>query len=379
MARRHQCGGCLQYLLVPPEVQTIRCGLCGTIAGTNDMPVASNARATARWGQVRDLLVPPGQDSYSASGTHSFPSVYGPLRPQHPQPRPALSPVSVHGRKRAMICGLSYYGKSYSLKGSINDAMCLRYLLVEKLGFPLDSILMLTDDQNDPLLKPTKRNMRKGMRWLVYGCQPGDSLVFYFSGHGDQQEDYNLDELDGYDEALLPIDHETEGKIIDDEINETIVRPLPRGAKLHAIIDACHSGTILDLSFDCKMNKEGYYIWEDKRNPKFNKGTSGGLAFCFSACGDDQKASDTNVFTGTKTNTGAMTFSFIQAVENEPDLTYGRLLIAIRNTIREVNARLRKKGTIKTLVNKVLQKSTVQEPQLSSSYPFDIYKKRFLL
>ncbi|KAE8668266.1 hypothetical protein F3Y22_tig00112343pilonHSYRG00045 [Hibiscus syriacus] len=376
MARRQQCSGCLQYLLVPPEVQTIRCAACGTVANTSNTPAPSNARA--RWGQARELLVPGQIRSYPGSGTHAFPSVYGPHQ-QQPLPRPALSPVSVHGRKRALICGLNYVGKYYSLKGSINDAKCMRYLLVEKLGFPLDSVLMLTDDQQDPLLKPTKRNMRKGMRWLVYGCQPGDSLLFYFSGHGSQQEDYNSDELNGYDEALLPIDHETEGVIIDDEINEIIVRPLPRGAKLHAIIDACHSGTVLDLPFDCKMKKEGHYIWDDKRNPKFNKGTSGGVAFCFSACDDDQRASDTNVFSETKTNTGAMTFCFIQAVENEPDLTYGRLLIAIRKAILQVKACLRKTGTIKNLVNKVLQKSSIQEPQLSSSYPFNIYSKRFLL
>jgi hypothetical protein len=40
-------------------------------------------------------------------------------------------------------------------------------------------------------------------------------------------------------------------KILNDEINATIIGPLPFGAKLHAIIDACHSGNVLDLSFVC--------------------------------------------------------------------------------------------------------------------------------
>ena len=79
--------------------------------------------------------------------------------------------------------------------------------------------------------------------------------MFHFSGHGTRQIDYNHDEVDGYDEALCPLDHETEGNIIDDEINDTIVRPLPRGATLHAILDACYSGTALDLPFVCRMNK----------------------------------------------------------------------------------------------------------------------------
>lgn len=74
-----------------------------------------------------------------------------------------------------------------------------------------------------------------------------------------------------------------------------------------------------------------------------------------------------------------MTFSFIQAVENEPGLTYGRLLNAMRNAIRDAKAGLRLSGPIATLVNKVFFGSTTQEPQLSSSYAFDIYSKRFVL
>jgi len=89
--------------------------------------------------------------------------------------------------------------------------------------------------------------------WLVQGCQPGDSLVFHYSGHGSQQRSY--EEADGYDETICPLDFETQGMIVDDEINQAIVRPIPRGAKLHALVDACHSGTVLDLPFLCRMNR----------------------------------------------------------------------------------------------------------------------------
>ena len=89
----------------------------------------------------------------------------------------------------------------------------------------------------------------------MQGCQAGDSLVFHYSGHGSQQRNYTGDEVDGFDETLCPLDFETQGMIVDDEINATLVRPLPRGAKLHAIIDACHSGTMLDLPFLCRMDR----------------------------------------------------------------------------------------------------------------------------
>lgn len=111
------------------------------------------------------------------------------------------------------------------------------------------------EEETDPYRIPTKHNMRMALYWLVQGCQPGDSLLFHYSGHGSQQRNYNGDEVDGFDETICPLDFETQGMIVDDEINATIVRPLPQGVKLHAIIDACHSGTILDLAFLCRMNR----------------------------------------------------------------------------------------------------------------------------
>lgn len=111
------------------------------------------------------------------------------------------------------------------------------------------------EEETDPYRLPTKQNMRMALYWLVQGCQPGDSLLFHYSGHGSRQRNFSGDEVDGYDETLCPLDFETQGMIVDDEINATIVRPLPHGVKLHAIIDACHSGTVLDLPFLCRMNR----------------------------------------------------------------------------------------------------------------------------
>ncbi|KAI9176563.1 hypothetical protein LWI28_004338 [Acer negundo] len=297
-----------------------------------------------------------------------------------PPPRLTLPSPPVHGKKRALLCGVNYRQKSYRLKGSVNDAKCMKYLLVERLGFPIDCILMLTDEETNPLRIPTKQNIRLAMRWLVQGCQSGDSLVFHFSGHGSRQRDFNNDEVDGYDETLCPLDYETEGSIIDDEISETIVRPLTHGVKLHAIVDSCHSGTVLDLPFVCRMNMEGYYRWEDQRLPSAcYKGTSGGIAISITACDDHGTSSDTTAFLETL-STGALTFSFIQAMENERGITYGRLLNAMRQSIRQAKSGIRLDGAIANIVNKTVFKSdSSQEPQLSSSENFNIYSKQVMV
>lgn len=154
------------------------------------------------------------------------------------------------------------------------------------------------EEEEHPLMKPTKENIRRALHWLVEDCAAGDSLLFYFSGHGSQQRNFTGDEIDGNDETLCPMDFLTQGVIVDDEINETIVRPLPYGVKLHAIFDACHSGTMLDLPFLCRMNRSVhctsksfrhllYIIWNRNYIMLASQNVSGSkpLTICLYMCG----------------------------------------------------------------------------------------------
>ncbi|KAF8377318.1 hypothetical protein HHK36_030693 [Tetracentron sinense] len=169
--------------------------------------------------------------------------------------------------------------------------------------------------------------------------------------------------------------------ILDDEINATIVRPLPKGVKLHAIIDACHSGTILDLPYLCRKRREGNYIWENNNPPSgARKGTDGGLAISFSACGDNQTCTDTDALSRDKVMTGAMTYFFIQAMQSDqPEMTYGYLLRAIHNAIHKASTTVGLSGPIAALVGRVFHTGFSQEPQLSSSEIFDIDTVPFIL
>lgn len=242
---------------------------------------------------------------------------------------------------------------------------------------------MLTEEETDPYKIPTMHNLRMALYWLVQGCQPGDSLVFHYSGHGSRKRNYTGEEVDGYDETLCPLDFETQGMIVDDEINAAIVRPLPQGVKLHAIIDACHSGTVLDLPFLCRMNRSGQYVWEDHR-PRSGvwKGTSGGEAISFSGCDDNQTSADTSALSRI-TSTGAMTFCFIQAIERGHGNTYGSILNSMRSTIRNTGG-----GgggePVTSLITMLLTGGSAdgglrQEPQLTACEPFDVYLKPFTL
>ncbi|CAN6306405.1 unnamed protein product [Urochloa humidicola] len=293
---------------------------------------------------------------------------------------PASYP-SVGGKKRALLVGVSYRGTPHELRGTVNDVKGMRSLLTGKFGFPDDCILELTENESDPGRVPTRENLVRAMRWLVEGCDGGDSLVFHFSGHGVQKLDLEDDELDGYNEALCPVDFEQSGKILDDEINETIVRPLGRGVKLHAIVDTCHSGTILDLPYLCRLSRTGYWQWEEHYRPSGarQKVPNGGLAISISGCSDNQKSADASGFSESSSSIGAMTDSFIKAVEAEPGTTYGRLLSAMRARIRDGQGSRRLPGRLGSFVRWMMPSSSLQEPQLCSSEMFDIYRKPFLL
>jgi len=121
--------------------------------------------------------------------------------------------------------------------------------LVEHFGYKREDMVILTDDQQNPMSQPTKQNILRAMHWLVKDARPNDSLFFHYSGHGGQTKDLDGDEEDGYDEVIYPVDFRQVGHITDDEMHRIMVRPLHAGVRLTAIFDSCHSGTALDLPY----------------------------------------------------------------------------------------------------------------------------------
>ncbi|XP_031492309.2 metacaspase-1-like [Nymphaea colorata] len=370
-----RCSTCDSQLHVQPGSKKVWCSTCGSCTRVR---MRDRARRAITWlkGFV-NAVANPNSSYINGTPQPSFQRTNG---SSHLGRLPSFP--SAHGSKRALLCGVSYRSRSYELQGTINDVMCMKYLLCQKFGFPEDCILMLTEDESDPSRWPTKQNIRMAMRWLVQDCHAGDSLVFHFSGHGSQQPDYNGDEIDGYDETLCPLDFETAGTIVDDEINETIVRNLHHGVRLHAIIDACHSGTALDLPYVWKIGRSGLYELQNQHSSlpaAAEKGTSGGEAWSFCSCDDHQTSADTSAFTG-NTMTGAMTYSFIHAIENKgAGATYGSLMHSIQWAIRNANLGIQGSGPISSLLKRVFGNGLAQEPLLSSSEPFDIYQKPFYL
>jgi hypothetical protein len=295
------------------------------------------------------------------------------------------------GKKKALLIGCNYFGSRNELRGCINDVHNMKAFLMEFYNFKLENMVVLTDDQQDPKFVPTRQNMLNAMRWLVSDAHPNDSFFFHYSGHGSQVEDVNDHKVDGLDDTIVPVDFQEAGMIMDDELNDTLVKPLPSGCRLTAIFDCCHSGTVLDLPYiynhegnlkqfnpskvaittftsvgqsyvtgdllgAAKQLEDGIsQIFTHHSKSDKNKRERGSLAdvVMFSGCKDEQTSADTQE-QGVG-STGAMSYALIKSLKSEPyDLTYIQLLNSVRQILR---------GKYQQL------------PQLSSGRPMDMNHK----
>ncbi len=138
--------------------------------------------------------------------------------------------------RKALLVGINQYPTS-PLRGCVNDALMMGSILIENFGFTPGADMRLLVDQ-----RATKQGILDRLEWLVDGAAAGDILVFHYSGHGAQVPDRSGDELDNLDECLVPIDHQWDDPLLDEDLGR-ILRTVPDGANLTVVLDCCHSGT----------------------------------------------------------------------------------------------------------------------------------------
>ena len=152
-----------------------------------------------------------------------------------------LLPARGFAANYALLVGIETYQQPglISLPGCANDAELMRQALVDKFGFPAENIVTVLNEQ------ATRAGIETAFRThLIERAQPGDVVVFYYSGHGTQVPDDNGDEADGVDEALCPTDISKQDSatwLRDDTLTEWLSQL--RTEKVTVILDSCFSGT----------------------------------------------------------------------------------------------------------------------------------------
>ena len=166
----------------------------------------------------------------------------------------AMSPfIGYSQSKRAFLVGISNYssnlhladGKGWNDIHGENDVKLLVPTL-KKQGFSIQKLCNR---------EATANNIRKSLTSFSKKCKIGDIVYLHFSCHGQPFEDYDGDESDGWDEALVPFDalkeyqqgkYSGENHITDDELNtylKTIRNRVGPQGFVYVVIDACHAGS----------------------------------------------------------------------------------------------------------------------------------------
>jgi hypothetical protein len=171
-------------------------------------------------------------------------------------------PFPALGAKKALLIGVEHHcdGEANHLPGVTEDIRLLSGVLSSKAGFSRENQKILLDRQ------ATKENVVKAFDdWLIKGTKPGDTALFYFSGHGTQVWDENGHEIqDGKAKILICYDTRLVGPEIErsfrnrisraNDIKDTVNALL--GDELHRLLsqlkdrtvifvsDSCHSGTV---------------------------------------------------------------------------------------------------------------------------------------
>src|SRR5678816_1975580 len=105
------------------------------------------------------------------------------------------APLFINAQQKfAVLVGVNEYYQApgvkhpHSLNGCVNDAKAIMGLLENRFGFNPRDIYTLYN------AAATKKNVIDQLRVVFHKCQPGDAVVFYFSGHGVWMTNHDLDE-----------------------------------------------------------------------------------------------------------------------------------------------------------------------------------------
>lgn len=267
---------------------------------------------------------------------------------------------------RALVVGVSGYPKlpeRIRLVGPKNDAREMANMLA-RAGVAASDITVLADGVTglDPgVANPgvgDRQAVLDGLDRLADTSNPGDLVVFYFSGHGSQQPDQNGDEQGGADEIFLPYDVGSwtgagvSNAILDDDLNLRVTRILDKGVDFFGIIDACHSATGFRAIDGDDMRVRGVDPSElgvpsagKSAARSLSVGSAGedkpgrGRAAFFYAAQEDEEALETTPKDAADGESFAVfTYQLISRMTQTPGLTYRRLHQAVvadikRNTL----------------------------------------------
>jgi hypothetical protein len=259
--------------------------------------------------------------------------------------------------KRALLIGVANYPDPRWRP--LSSATDIKYMeeALQLQGFAKDNMIVLADEQ------ATKAGISQAFENFTKAIQPGDIVYVHFSGHGQQIEDdkENPDEVDGYDEAIVPYDargkydpvkYQGQNHFRDDLLGQYlngIRSAVGANGSVLVVIDACHSGTATRSAEFATVRGDPTPFASPDYKPVLSTGLSrmsnvqegfmsdGPLKVSnmvvFSASSPNQVNYETKDATGT--GVGSLTYALARALQRmEPNSNYGELFAAVKAMIQ---------------------------------------------
>ncbi|MFE4106134.1 caspase family protein [Almyronema epifaneia] len=148
-------------------------------------------------------------------------------------------------RKLALLVGINNYssgGRYTGLQGCLSDLALQQALLISRFRFQPDDICVLSDETAD---KPNRANIIRAFEeHLIAQAQPGDVVVFHFSGHGSRVLDPQPRYADDFNSAFVPADATFAAEGVNHIMGRSLFLLMQRlqTENVTVVLDSCYAG-----------------------------------------------------------------------------------------------------------------------------------------
>lgn len=148
--------------------------------------------------------------------------------------------------KYAILCGLDY---NNTLNSGSYIANVLNFL-IQKCDYYSGNVIIVSDCKDFRKTNATKMYIVNSIYSIINKCKPGDSLFFYYYGHG------SLERIRGdiFDNIIVPSDHKSDVCIQNDFLYKILIQDFPSNVTLYAFFDCCQSDKMFDLPYHIEIN-----------------------------------------------------------------------------------------------------------------------------
>ena len=162
-----------------------------------------------------------------------------------------LSADILYDNSWALVVGVNDYDNVPDLHYAVEDALAIKNLLINDLGFPRSNVRYLIDKE------ATQSNINKELQKLLKSAGPNDRVVFYFAGHG-ETEKLGLEQGDaGF---LMPSDADAENLFFSAIPMEDLksISKFSKAKHMLFLVDACYSGLAAVTTRGLSTNTPNY-------------------------------------------------------------------------------------------------------------------------